>query len=505
VQAWTSILPTTRRRTHHVTVVHNNGLGSTTPAVVTPTTTAPVDGTYYSILEAAVLQNNNNNNNNNSSTRRRSAVTLTRYLDQRVKQNPELRDLETLLLAIQMACKTISNLVNRAGLVWDPTTTTTTTTTRPTAPTRGATVTTPTTTTPTTTTTASFTDGRFYSMKRLDQLSTLVLKNALKYTGNVQVVVAAARNNSEVADHQPGVLIAKLKQRTTTVTDNSHSMDHNNNNNSSSSHFVNTNSNNNNNSISYVACLDPLDGSGNADASICTGTIFGVFEQLPETTSSTAKSKTTTSGETNATATDTVRTQHQLLVESVLQPAKNMRAAGYCLYSSATVLVFTLGDSVQGFTLDPQINEFVLTHPNWTIPARGNVYSCNEGNSEGWDAGFRRYVRDIKTGAGQTGERYAHRYVGSMVGDIHRTLLYGGIFAYPADTQSHPAGNLQLLYKTAPMAFVMHHARGRAIDGRTGSLLNVRPTRVHEKTPCFLGSPEDVAELETYLGTKTIQ
>jgi fructose-1,6-bisphosphatase I len=153
------------------------------------------------------------------------------------------------------------------------------------------------------------------------------------------------------------------------------------------------------------------------------------------------------------------------------------------------------------------LNEIFLTsfvvlsflQPDLTIPKRGTVYSCNEGNSEGWDESYKDYLRNLKTGKGETGQRYAHRYVGSMVGDIHRTLLYGGIFAYPADTQAHPEGNLQLLYKSAPMAFVVHHAGGKAIDGRTGSLLDVRPERVHQKSPCFMGSPEDVAELEGYL------
>lgn len=248
-----------------------------------------------------------------------------------------------------------------------------------------------------------FTDGRFYSMKRLDHLSTIVLKNALKYTGKCQVVAPAAKLDGEwPAHHQPGVLIARA-------------LDSN-----------------------YVACLDPLDGSGNADASICTGTIFGVFEH-PQNSASDESDPPST----------------EQLVSSVLQPAKNMRAAGYCLYSSATVLVFTLGDTVQGFTLDPQINEFVLTHPNLVIPQRGTVYSCNEANSQGWDESFSKYLSALKSGTGESGTRYAHRYVGSMVGDIHRTLLYGGIFAYPADALSHPNGNLQLLYKTAPMAFVM--------------------------------------------------
>ena len=130
------------------------------------------------------------------------------------------------------------------------------------------------------------------------------------------------------------------------------------------------------------------------------------------------------------------------------------------------------------------------------------MYSCNEGNSEGWDENFYNYIKTIKLGQGRTGQRYAHRYVGSMVGDIHRTLLYGGIFAYPSDKLRHPDGNLQLLYKTAPMAFVVHRAGGKVIDGRGNSLLDLTPERVHQKSPCFMGSPEDVEEVEKYLDQK---
>jgi fructose-1,6-bisphosphatase I len=358
-------------------------------------------------------------------------ITLTRYLNNMVKEQPELRDLVSLLLSIQMACKTISNLVNRAGLVcWPP---------------RHQ----------TTIPKDSLEDGRYYSMKRLDQLSTEVLKNALQFTGKLNMVspVVVQPNtkqefvDEQPAEHQPGVLIA-------TAYDSN-----------------------------YVACLDPLDGSGNADAAICTGTVFGVFDS--------------TLGEGQGAG-----------AGGVLQPAKNMRAAGYCLYSSATVLVFTLGNgtNVQGFTLDPSLKEFVLTHANLTIPARGTVYSCNEANSEGWSDDFKAYLLSLKKGAenettGVRGRRarYAHRYVGSMVGDIHRTLLYGGIFCYPSDTDLHPHGNLQLLYKSAPMAFIVNQAGGKSIDEKGGDLLHVQPKRIHQKSPCFIGSPENVDELKNYL------
>lgn len=355
-----------------------------------------------------------------------SRITLSRFLSQYVKDHPELRDLENILLAVQMACKTISNLVNRAGLVYSIQHSNNDDTSQ--GPVDEA---------------DYKSDGRYYSMKRLDKLSTTVLKNALKFTGTVQMVVPEAKEIEEQpGQHQPGVLVAYDQDN--------------------------------------IACLDPLDGSGNADASICSGTVFGVFE------------KSESVGETQEINEDT-------LLEAVLQPGQNMRAAGYCLYSSATVLVFTLGSSVYGFTLDPQIQEFVLTHDKLTIPSRGNVYSCNEANSEGWGDSWKAYLKNLKLGQGETQQRYALRYVGSMVGDIHRTLLYGGVFAYPSDRLHKPQGNLQLLYKSAPLAFVMHHAGGKAMDESGDDLLNKRPERIHQKSPCFLGSPEDMDELKKYL------
>mmetsp|Transcript_11262 Transcript_11262/g.27046 ORF Transcript_11262/g.27046 Transcript_11262/m.27046 type:complete len:445 (-) Transcript_11262:219-1553(-) len=375
------------------------------------------DSEYYTPTEQPAVRGNSQS---------QSRITLSRFLSQYVKDHPELRDLENILLAVQMACKTISNLVNRAGLVYsiqhgnnDDIS-------------RGS-VNEP----------DYKSDGRYYSMKRLDKLSTTVLKNALKFTGTVQMIVPEAKEIEEQpGQHQPGVLIAYDQDN--------------------------------------IACLDPLDGSGNADASICSGTVFGVFE----------KSESVDAGQ---------EINESTLLEAVLQPGQNMRAAGYCLYSSATVLVFTLGSSVYGFTLDPQIQEFVLTHDKLTIPTRGNVYSCNEANSEGWGDSWKAYLKNLKLGQGETQQRYALRYVGSMVGDIHRTLLYGGVFAYPSDRLHKPQGNLQLLYKSAPLAFVMHHAGGKAIDESGDNLLSKRPERIHQKSPCFLGSPEDMDELKKYL------
>jgi len=300
------------------------------------------------------------------------------------------------------------------------------------------------------------------SMKKLDQLSTIVLRNALRFTGKLQMVRPAkdideAGIEEGPAEHQPGVLIASaLDSR-------------------------------------YVACFDPLDGSGNADAAICTGTIFGIFETDDDAEESGIDNVVLGGGDGPSNGS---RDSH--MVRAVLQPGKNLRAAGYCLYSSATILVFSLGDGTHGFTLDPRVNEFVLTHPNIRIPPRGNVYSCNEANSEGWSNEVKSYVRALKTGDNETGERYALRYVGSMVGDIHRTLMYGGIFFYPSDTISHPNGNLQLLYKSAPMSFLIEQAGGKSTNGKKG-LLDIRPLRVHERSPCFIGSPDNIDEMRTYI------
>jgi fructose-1,6-bisphosphatase I len=231
-----------------------------------------------------------------------------------------------------------------------------------------------------------------------------------------------------------------------------------------------------------AAFFDPLDGSGNADAAIPTGTVFGVFDAdaaFPRGESPDMK--------------DTAS-----LTRAVLQPGNNLLAAGYCMYSSTTILVFTLGGGTHGFTLDPTINEFVLTHPNMKIPKRGNIYSCNEAYSEGWDDNLKQYLKTIKTGKGESGQRYTQRYIGSMVGDVHRTLMYGGIFCCPSDTEVHHNGNLQLVYKSAPMAYILEHAGGKSTNGEN-NLLAVKPERIHQRSPCFMGSPEDMDELMTYL------
>ncbi|CAN0398985.1 unnamed protein product [Ectocarpus sp. 12 AP-2014] len=183
----------------------------------------------------------------------------------------------------------------------------------------------------------------------------------------------------------------------------------------------------------------------------------------------------------------------QVCLLNTLQPGGSLVAAGYCMYSSSTILVFTMGDGVNGFTLDPQIGEFVMTHPNIQVPKRGKIYSFNEANSPAWPENLRTYVNDLKNGDGESGEKYSSRYIGSMVGDVHRTLLYGGIFGYPGD-MNNPNGKLRLLYEGAPMAFICEQAGGMATTG-TQRVMDINPEKVHQRVPTYLGSAEDVTEL----------
>merc|ERR1719389_1339758 len=240
----------------------------------------------------------------------------------------------------------------------------------------------------------------------------------------------------------------------------------------------------------YVAVFDPLDGSSNVDANIPTGTIFGIYEE-PEGCAIDFKDDGTVSDEDCMGAT--------------LQSGNRLVVAGYCLYSAATELVMSFGGKTcQGFTLDEQVGEFVLTKPNMQVPARGKpIYSINEANRWMWDPELTEYITAIQKGEGETGKQYSSRYIGSMVGDVHRTLLYGGIFGYAGDTKN-PNGKLRLLYEAAPMAFIVEAAGGAAVDGKGGRILDIDPTTdasgkgVHQRVPVFLGSKDDVAEMRSY-------
>ncbi|GAB4270674.1 MAG: class 1 fructose-bisphosphatase [Deferrisomatales bacterium] len=224
----------------------------------------------------------------------------------------------------------------------------------------------------------------------------------------------------------------------------------------------------------YAIAFDPLDGSSNIDVNVSIGTIFAIHRRVSE-------------GEDGC-------------VQDLLQPGRKLVAAGYVVYGSSTMLVMSTGNGVHGFTLDPSVGEFLESHPNIRIPQRGKIYSVNEGNYPYWHEGVRRYVDYLKERDPATGRPYSARYIGSMVADMHRTLLTGGIFMYPADTKDpkKPHGKLRLLYECNPMAFLCEHAGGAASTG-TGPVLDVEPTELHQRVPFFAGSVENVRELEEFV------
>ncbi|CAA7271700.1 unnamed protein product [Cyclocybe aegerita] len=215
----------------------------------------------------------------------------------------------------------------------------------------------------------------------------------------------------------------------------------------------------------YCVVFDPLDGSSNIDAGVNIGTIFGIYRVRP--------------GSDGA-------------VEDVLRPGNEMVAAGYTMYGSSANLVLSTGSGVNGYTLDAALGEFILTHPNITIPTRGKIYSFNEGNSMYFHPPVTAYLKSIKYPVPPK-TPYSARYIGSMVADVHRTLLYGGIFGYPNDKKSKN-GKLRLLYEAFPMAFLTEQAGGIATTG-TGRILDIVPTNIHERCPVFLGSRDDVLDL----------
>jgi len=221
----------------------------------------------------------------------------------------------------------------------------------------------------------------------------------------------------------------------------------------------------------YVLLFDPLDGSSNIDANVSIGTIFSIYKRI-------------TPGNGPGT------------IEDCLQPGYKQEVAGYIIYGSSTVFVYTAGHGVYGFTLDPAFGEFLLSHDDIKIPKRGRIYSVNEGNYFSWHKGLKDYIKYLQANKFD-GKPYQARYIGSMVADVHRTLLYGGIFMYPGDKRNEK-GKLRLVYECNPMAFIVEAAGGRATDGKNRILEKV-PESLHERIPIFIGSEEDVLLVEKFL------
>ncbi len=223
----------------------------------------------------------------------------------------------------------------------------------------------------------------------------------------------------------------------------------------------------------YAVAIDPLDGSSNIDVNVSIGTIFSIHRRV----------------------TEGVRGDDQ----DVLQPGTDQLAAGYVLYGSSTMLLYTVGRGVHGFTLDPSVGEFLLSHPNIVMPDSGKIYSINEGNFPYWSPETQLWVRSLKGNDNPAGAPNSLRYIGSLVADFHRTLFKGGIFAYPMDYKNpdQPKGKLRLLYEAAPIAMIAENAGGRAIDGKQ-RILDLKPNRLHERVPLFVGSRIDVDHAESF-------
>lgn len=221
----------------------------------------------------------------------------------------------------------------------------------------------------------------------------------------------------------------------------------------------------------YIVAIDPLDGSSNIDVNAGVGTIFSVFRRI-------------SSG-------------CQATVKDVLQKGTEQVAAGYIVYGTSTMLVYTSGKGVNGFTLDPSIGEFCLSHPDMTIPEDGAIYSLNEGNYQCFPEGVKRYIRYCQAPDQKSGRPYISRYIGSMAADIHRNIIKGGIFIYPAMTGS-PRGKLRLLYECNPMAFIIEQAGGRATNGYQ-RILDIEMKHIHQRSPVFIGSANMVKLAEEFL------
>ena len=227
-----------------------------------------------------------------------------------------------------------------------------------------------------------------------------------------------------------------------------------------------------NKNAKYVVLMDPLDGSSNIDVNVSVGTIFSIYRRVSPI--------------------GTPPTE-----EDFLQPGYKQVAAGYVIYGSSTMLVYTTGNGVNGFTYDPSLGTFCLSHENMMIPEDGQIYSINEGNYFRFPQGVKKYIKYCQENDPQTHRPYTSRYIGSLVADFHRNLLKGGIYLYPS-TQSHPQGKLRLLYECNPMAFIIEQAGGLASDGAQ-RIMDLKPSELHQRVPFFVGSTNMVKQVELLL------
>jgi fructose-1,6-bisphosphatase I len=221
----------------------------------------------------------------------------------------------------------------------------------------------------------------------------------------------------------------------------------------------------------YICHFDPLDGSSNIEANISIGTIFSIYKRISD--------------------------EGPGILEDCLQKGTEQVAAGYVIYGSSTVFVYTTGKGVHTFTLDPSVGEFLLWTENIKIPKKSKTYSVNEGNYCKWEKEIKSYIDYLKLEDEETERPYSSRYIGSLVADFHRNLLYGGIFIYPAD-KTNVNGKLRLMYEANPLSFIVEQAGGRSSDG-IRRILEIEPKKLHQRTPLFIGSEDDVILAEKFV------
>ena len=222
----------------------------------------------------------------------------------------------------------------------------------------------------------------------------------------------------------------------------------------------------------YIVCMDPLDGSSNIDVNVSVGTIFSIYRRKSPI------------GEA-------------AVLDDFLQKGSEMVAAGYIIYGSSTMRVYTVGRGVNGFTLDPSLGEFCLSHPNIKTPASGKIYSINEGNYEKFPVGIKKYIKYCQEKDAKTNRPYTSRYIGSLVADFHRNMLKGGVFMYPS-TDSHPNGKLRLLYECNPIAFIAEQAGGLAFS-EEGRILDLQPEAIHQRVTFYAGAHDMVMKVKEFL------
>ena len=234
--------------------------------------------------------------------------------------------------------------------------------------------------------------------------------------------------------------------------------------------FISIQGNNKKNENKYVVLMDPLDGSSNIDVNVSVGTIFSIYRRVTPVGT-------------------------PVTIEDFLQPGKNQVAAGYIVYGTSTMIVYSTGHGVNGFTLNPAIGTYYLSHPNMQFPDKGYIYSVNEGNYVHFPKGVKEYIKYCQE---EKDDRpYTSRYIGSLVSDFHRNMIKGGIYFYPS-TSKNPNGKLRLLYECNPMAFLAERAGGKASDG-FNRILDIKPTELHQRVPFFCGNKDMVETLESFM------